>query len=196
MSKTNTNYLGEEFLDTSSQLYKRLNLTAQKVKHNIQTRSMPVSELVIKGRPGFRELMSTHGFVPNSLDNSYAKNDFQGLYIFSEKQKGIYCPVYIGISRAIMRRVLGHCNTPTKYYGTWAYMMAKEEYKAKHPGESKIPDRLISKLIQKKQEYLKTLHCTVFLIDKTEPAQHAFMHMLETYCASYFKAHWNSFKTH
>jgi hypothetical protein len=192
MISNDCNFLGEKYLNTDENLYSKLKTVATELKENINSKSIPVSKLISEGRPEFRKLMETKGFLPNLIGDKKLPNEFQGLYVFSDNER----PIYIGMSRAIMRRILGHIKVDNKNYASLAYLMAKKQYAETHDGDENIPMGEIKGLIKRKQEDIKKFSFTVKLIGEETPSQHAFMHMAENFCANYFKAHWNSFKTH
>ena len=113
------------------------------------------------------------------------ENELQGLYVFGEfnKENGKIIPVYIGISRTIIRRLRQHVWGKNHNEATFAYLKARNN--KKYNDDSK------HEFIKLEQEEIKKYHFMVI------PEKNYYdMYFMEVYIAGKLKIYWNSFKTH
>ncbi|HNW88509.1 MAG TPA: hypothetical protein PKN48_02535 [Bacteroidales bacterium] len=128
----------------------------------------------------------------NSLaaKDSKSKTEYMGIYIFSEKVGNDIKPVYVGISRKIIRRLKNHAYGPTKDTATLAYLLAfgdKTDLKSRH----KFNDN-IDKIADISRLNVRNLFVYIHLYNDC----HYKLQLLEVLAACKFKTKWNSFKTH
>lgn len=116
------------------------------------------------------------------------KNEVQGLYVFGEfnKEYGKIIPIYIGISRTIIRRLRQHVWGKNHNEATFAYLKAKTRL-----GHNKGRLDLSLKELESEQGEIKNYHLMVI-----PEENHYDMYFMEVYIAGRLKTKWNSFKTH
>jgi predicted GIY-YIG superfamily endonuclease len=128
------------------------------------------------------------GYMPNtkSGENNRTNNEIQGLYVFGECVDGKVVPVYIGISRAVFRRLRQHGWGKLHNEATFAYRMAATDLKHKTGRTT-----LASTEIEKQQKIIKTYKVAIL------QEEHDYdMYFMEVYFAGKLKTPWNSFRTH
>lgn len=124
--------------------------------------------------------------------NDTQLNEIKGLYIlFDENEK----PVYIGISKTVIRRLKQHFNGKNHNESTLAYVIATkksypDKYGVEYDGErEKFPYDEFREEIQKKMiEKWK-----ISLIPENDNYR---LYYKEIYYASLYKTYWNTFETH
>lgn len=122
-------------------------------------------------------------------DKGKAQNEIQGLYIFYEDD----VPVYVGISRKLIRRLRNHFLGKSHFEASLVYLMARHDYDnniAFYKGtRANFPfDNYRPKLQQKMQE-----HWTISIIPELN---HHKLYYLEFAIACELKTKWNAFMTH
>lgn len=123
-------------------------------------------------------------------DERKEMNEVKGLYIFYEDDK----PVYVGISRLILKRLKHHFLGKVHNEATLVYLMLRH----KHDRKGRIYDGLRSDLQifkderESKQEEMRK-KWKIAIIPQTNNYK---MYFFEIYLACYLKTEWNSFETH
>ncbi len=118
---------------------------------------------------------------------SKKEDEVKGLYVFGELDEvGRVIPVYIGISRTVLRRLRQHTWSTNHNECSFAYL------KAKHFEKHTKARALLSKnalLLQ--QEKIKNYRVIVI------PEMNDYdLYFMEVYIAGRLKTKWNSFRTH
>lgn len=116
------------------------------------------------------------------------ENDFIGCYIFTEKDK----PVYVGISRTVIQRVIQHVKGRTHYDASLAYRIATEHYPHTMRRNEIMIDEGFRKEFENAKERIRSMGVSYIEIENDLE-----LYLFEAYCAmelDTFK--WNTFRTH
>ncbi len=123
--------------------------------------------------------------ILKSLNKS---SDFPGCYVLIENGK----PIYVGISRSIVQRLLQHVKGTTHFDASLAYRIAS---KMKLHGKQRnvaMTDPDFKNEFEKSKKYLKSLKVAFIQINNDLE-----IYLFEAYCAMKLDtAQWNTFKTH
>jgi predicted GIY-YIG superfamily endonuclease len=133
--------------------------------------------------------LGVNGVGPKAiLSRLGRKQDFSGCYVLFDKSK----PIYVGISRSVMQRLLQHVKGKTHFDASLAYRIACK----KHPHAMERNEAMTAPAFQKKFEqaksYLKSLDVAFIEIQNDLES-----YLFEVYCAMELDTHeWNTFRTH
>ncbi len=117
-------------------------------------------------------------------------NEVKGLYIFYEDNK----PIYIGISRSILKRLKSHFLGKIHNEATLAYIMIRHKHEGAHGfynGERANLDLFKSDRTLLQKEMMT--NWKIAIIPETDNYK---MYFFEIYLACHLKTIWNSFETH
>lgn len=114
---------------------------------------------------------------------------FQGCYVFIDEEK---TPVYVGISRSVVQRLIQHVKGKTHFDASLAYRMAAYNYSHDMSrGEAMKNDDFLCCFNEAKQLLCSMKVAFVEINDDLE------LYLFEVYCSMQLDtAQWNSFKTH
>lgn len=114
--------------------------------------------------------------------------DFPGCYVFlSEAQ-----PVYVGISRTVVRRLVQHLNTESHYSASLVYRMAREEYPHEMKRSQAMKDEQFQSAFMHSQQRLRSMRFAF-----VEIGNDLELYLFEAYAAMQFDTStWNTFRTH
>lgn len=116
------------------------------------------------------------------------QDDFAGCYVLLEQEK----PVYVGISRTVIQRLLQHVKGRTHYDASLAYRIAAEKHSHNFTRNEAMQNDKFSKAFEDAKACLKSLHVAFIPIEDDVE-----LYLFEVYCAMEFDtAKWNSFRTH
>lgn len=134
---------------------------------------------VIRNKKLFEEL----GYTPNE------SNEFKGLYIFGEKIDDRVIPVYVGISRAVFRRLRQHAWGKNHNQCTLAYLKTRANWKK----EGKLTTRatISNDDMDPAKKVIQDYKVVLWHVPKDYD-----LYFLEVILAGKFKTKWNSFRTH
>jgi hypothetical protein len=159
-------------------------------------------ELASKVLPDYLKVLSTAINKPISADTLSGpiyvnqqllkglelKKDFVGCYVFIENEK----PIYVGISRKVIGRILQHINMPNHNAASLAYRMARE----------KCPHKMTRIEAMRDPEFLEQFSLAQTRLRKMKIAYVEIENDLELYLFEVFAAmhfqttEWNTFRTH
>ena len=188
-SLTESNYLDEKIPS-----FEKLQYQAKKF----------FESLISKKRYGFAELFliqdsgeynrnsslfESIGYNTKSKKERQQNNEIRGIYIFYEND----VPIYVGISRGILRRLKNHFLGKTHFEASLAYLIARNSHDNEigiYMGErSKFPfDKYLSNIQSDMRQNWKI--SIIPIEDSYE------MYFTEFYLACEMKTKWNSFETH
>ncbi len=114
--------------------------------------------------------------------------DFQGCYVFVDEET----PVYVGISRSVVQRLIQHVKGKTHFDASLAYRMAAFNYSHDMSrGEAMENDDFLRCFNEAKQRLCCMKVAFVEIKNDLE------LYLFEVYCSMQLDtAQWNSFKTH
>jgi hypothetical protein len=123
------------------------------------------------------------------------QSDFKGCYVMFEKTE----PVYVGISKCVISRLIQHVRGNTHFAATLAYRIAKKEFPHKLSREEAMKDPTFIDLFTSAKERIKGMH--VIFVEIENPLE---LYIFEPYCAMKFKTatmeckadELNTFETH
>lgn len=140
-------------------------------------------------KPKSMDIFAQKGIgVKRLLANLNLKRDFTGCYVLLNNKR----PIYIGISRKVINRLLQHVKGNTHFDASLAYRMSF----------NKFPHRLNRETAMKKDDFSKEFKKNKKRIAKCEVAYLEINNDLELYlfeacCAMEFDTKkWNTFRTH
>lgn len=114
--------------------------------------------------------------------------DFPGCYVFLDAGK----PMYVGISRKLVRRLTSHLNHNTHYSASLVYKMASKERPHKMTRNQAMEDSQFQKAFLAKQKQLKRM-----AIAFVEIQNDLELYLFEAFaCMKLNTEEWNSFRTH
>ena len=114
--------------------------------------------------------------------------DFPGCYVFIDGEK----PIYVGISRGVLKRLVQHLNCESHYSATLLYRMASEDYPHEMKRDQAMRDEQFKAVFFSAQERLRQMKIAYVEIEND----------LELYLFEIFAsmkldtATWNTFRTH
>jgi len=115
-------------------------------------------------------------------------SDFQGCYVLSDDSG----PLYVGISRGVIQRLIQHVKGKTHFDASFAYKIASEE--ANHGvsrGDAMLQEDF-KKLFNEAKEYIASMK--VAFIDVSNDLE---LYLFEVYCSMELDtSRWNTFRTH
>lgn len=116
--------------------------------------------------------------------------DFQGLYLFIEKENNL--PFYVGISQKVVSRLQQHIKGRSHFSASLAYRIGLEEYRRKHPQKTiNARGDLDFDNIKEAQEVLRDQKVSIYKMD--DPTE---LYLFEVFCAMKFGTPYNDFRTH
>jgi hypothetical protein len=89
------------------------------------------------------------------------KNDFPGCYVFIDGEK----PVYVGISRSVIKRLVQHLNYDSHYSASLVYRMASEDYPHKMKRDEAMEDKRFRAAFSSAQKRLRQMRIAFVEID-------------------------------
>jgi len=114
--------------------------------------------------------------------------DFPGCYVFIDGEK----PIYVGISRGVIKRLVQHLNYDSHYSASLIYRMASEDYPHEMKRDQAMKDEQFKSVFFSAQERLRQMKIAFVEIDND----------LELYVFEVFASMkldtdmWNTFRTH
>jgi len=114
--------------------------------------------------------------------------DFPGCYVFVDASK----PVYVGISRTVVKRLVQHLNTDTHYSASLVYRMAYEDFPHEMKRDQAMKDEQFRRVFFAARERLRRMKvATVEIRNDLE------LYVFEVYAAMQLDTSaWNTFRTH
>ena len=134
-------------------------------------------------------LFNEVGYNTKSKKERKENNEIKGIYLFFEDN----IPVYVGISRGILRRLKNHFLGKSHFDASLAYLIARDKYDKEievYMGErSKFPfDKYVPAIQSEMIE-----NWTISIIPTLDSYE---MYFIEFYLACELKTKWNTFETH
>jgi len=137
----------------------------------------PLGEFGIKG-VGEKTLCKNLGW----------RKDISGCYVLSEDTT----PVYVGISRSVIRRLRQHVCGSTHFDASLAYRIARDHMPHEDTRDKAMENDKFKQEFVKAKDYLRTLNVAFVKIDNP-----LLLYVFEPYCAmKYDTEKWNTFETH
>ncbi len=116
------------------------------------------------------------------------ERDFVGCYVLMDKGK----PVYVGISRTVIQRLLQHVKGRTHYDASLAYRIACKKHPHSASRSDAMEDPSFAEAFEQAKAYLGALSVAFIPIEDDVE-----LHLFEVYCAMELDtSEWNSFRTH
>lgn len=114
--------------------------------------------------------------------------DFPGCYVFSDQGT----PVYVGISRGVVKRLVQHLNYESHFTASLVYKMATEDYPHAMKRDQAMKDDQFRAVFLSAQGRLR--QTTVAFVEITNDLE---MYLFEVFAAMHFDTKtWNTFRTH
>ena len=116
------------------------------------------------------------------------KSDFQGCYVLSDENS----PLYVGISRGVIQRLIQHVKGKTHFDAGFAYRIASENYKHEMSrGDAMNHDEFKTYFLDAKK-YISGM--SVAFIEVPNDLE---LYVFEVYCSMELDTSlWNTFRTH
>ena len=140
------------------------------------------------GEKTAREKLIKNNIIKEDWIN-IANGDFKGLYIFIHDNK----PIYFGISRCVIRRVIQHIKGKTHFQATLAYNIGLIYYKIINGIEysGKRDDFDFEKYVEPIKIFLLKQNIAFLNIEDDDE-----LYLFEIYCSIKYKTILNKFETH
>lgn len=187
------NYNQEKYPENLDSLLKRADEAVISIMEKLNTINCKrvgdlydiVNGKITRNKKQFDEL----GYTANEPDDVDKPNEFKGLYIFGEEKDGRVVPVYVGISRAVFRRLRQHAWGKNHNECSLAYLKTRDNWKK----EGNLINR--ATITNKDMDTAKTVIQNYKVVLWSVPEDYD-LYFLEVVLAGKFKTKWNSFRTH
>ncbi|RUL80155.1 hypothetical protein EKH80_01620 [Dyella choica] len=114
--------------------------------------------------------------------------DFPGCYVFLDNGT----PVYVGISRSVVKRLVQHLNSSSHFTASLAYKMASDELPHEMTRDEAMKDDKFSKLFCSAKERLQSMSVAYIEIENDLE-----LYIFEVYASMRLDtSKWNTFRTH
>lgn len=114
--------------------------------------------------------------------------DFSGCYVFLENNK----PIYVGISRKVISRLVQHLNYDSHYSASLVYRMAKGACPHNMKRDQAMNDKIFQIAFAEEQKRLQKMSFVTIEIDNDLE-----LYLFEVYASMQLDTGtWNSFRTH
>lgn len=114
--------------------------------------------------------------------------DFPGCYVFIDEDK----PIYVGISRSVLKRLVQHLNFDSHYSASLVYRMASEDYPHEMKRDQAMKDEQFKTVFFSAQVQLRQMK--VAFIEVTNDLE---LYLFEVFAAMRLDTDtWNTFRTH
>ncbi len=114
--------------------------------------------------------------------------DFPGCYVFIDNK----VPVYVGISRGVMKRLIQHLNFDSHYSANLAYRMTAESFPHQMKRDQAMKDEQFKRIFLMKQEFLRQMKVAFVEIDNDLE-----LYLFEVFASMQLNTDkWNTFRTH
>lgn len=114
--------------------------------------------------------------------------DFSGCYAFLDGDK----PIYVGISRTVVKRIVQHVNSDTHFSASLVYRMAFADFTHEMKREQAMKDEQFRSIFFLAQSRLRQMKVAFIQIDNDLE-----LYLFEVYAAmSLDTSTWNTFRTH
>ena len=114
--------------------------------------------------------------------------DYPGCYVFIDDSN----PVYVGISRSVIGRVVQHLNSDSHYSATLVYRMASEDYPHAMKRDQAMKDEQFRNIFFSAQARLGQMK-----VATVEVNNDLVLYLFEVYAAMELNTDtWNTFRTH
>ncbi len=141
------------------------------------------------GAPHSMSLFARPGVGKNVILRQVGlSHDFQGCYVLMDDS----CPVYVGISRSVIQRLIQHVKGKTHFDASLAYRMASFNYSHDMSrGEAMKNADFLRFFVEARQRLAAMKIAFIEIGNDLE------LYLFEVYCSMALDtAQWNSFKTH
>ena len=116
------------------------------------------------------------------------EGDFPGCYVLMENET----PIYVGISKNVMKRLRQHVRGKTHFDASLAYKIATHSLPHQHTRSVAMEQKAFKSEFDSAKEYLRSMN--VVYVKITNPLV---LYVFEPYCAMQFNTEqWNTFETH
>lgn len=123
-----------------------------------------------------------------TLKNLKIKNDFSGCYVLIENNH----PIYVGISRTVINRLLQHGKGATHFDASLAYRIANHGVQHNLTRSNAMKTDTFKKRFKKAKERISKMNVAYVKIDNDLE-----IYLFEAYCAMELDTKkWNTFATH
>jgi len=173
-------------------------------KHGAPINNCPYSfqQLVNESLPKHMERMRTALAKPLSMQRFARRgvglktilkeleleNDLPGCYVFLDGD----FPIYVGISRTVMQRLIRHVKGKTHYNASLAYKMASEGRNQNSTRDAAMKEPAFKEKFEGAKRYLSSCQVAITRIENDLE-----LHLFEVYCAMELNtSKWNTFRTH
>jgi hypothetical protein len=134
-------------------------------------------------------LFAQRGVGPKSILRELdLDEDFGGCYVLMDGKQ----PIYVGISRTVIRRLLQHVKGNTHYDASLAYQMACKRCPHSLSRDQAMEDPGFVEAFNEAKSYLESLSVAFVPF-----YNHVELYLFEVYCSMELgTSEWNSFRTH
>jgi len=123
-----------------------------------------------------------------ALAKADRKIDFPGCYVFIDKEK----PVYVGISRSVIKRLVQHLNFESHYSASLVYRIASDEFPHEMKRDQAMKDEQFRSVFLSAQGRLRQTKIAYIEIDNDLT-----LYLFEVFAAMRLDTDtWNTFRTH
>jgi hypothetical protein len=124
----------------------------------------------------------------DALSKLNRETDFPGCYVFIDQEK----PVYVGISRGVVKRLVQHLNFESHYAASLVYRMASEDYPHEMKRDQAMKDAQFRSIFLSAQGRLR--QTSVAFVEVSNDLE---LYVFEVLAAMHLDTDtWNTFRTH
>lgn len=145
-------------------------------------------EAAIQSPMAAENLVGFKSLTKELLSRLNRTTDFPGCYVFIDGEK----PIYVGISRGVMKRIIQHLNYDSHYSASLVYGMASKDYPHEMKREQAMKDEQFKAIFFSAQARLRQMK-----IAFVEIANDLELYAFEIFASMKLDtATWNTFRTH
>lgn len=123
-----------------------------------------------------------------ALSQAKRTTDFPGCYVFVDKDR----PVYVGISRGVVKRLVQHLNYESHFTANLVYRMASEDFPHEMKRDQAMKDEQFREVFLSAQGRLREMSVAFVQIDNDLE-----LYLFEVMAAMHLDTDtWNTFRTH
>lgn len=145
-------------------------------------------EAAIQSPIAAESLVGFKSVTKEVLSRLKRSTDFPGCYVFIDRET----PIYVGISRGVIKRLVQHLNYDSHYSASLVYRMASEDYPHEMKRDQAIKDEQFKAVFFSAQERLRQMRIATVEIDNDLE-----LYLFEVFASMNLDTDtWNTFRTH
>jgi len=145
-------------------------------------------EVAIKSSTSAETFVGFKSVTKEILSRLNRSTDFPGCYVFIDGDK----PIYVGISRGVIKRLVQHLNFDSHYSASLVYRMASDDYPHEMKRDQSMKDEQFKAVFFSAQERLRQMKVAFVEINNDLA-----LYLFEVFASMKLDTDtWNTFRTH